>query len=322
LPRTPFEAGAALNASRGTYFPYGDRVPDPAEKRPWPLEESRLYAAGTFAHDTGWLWAVFDYQGVKDGQQVVWKVYVNGKEDYFLRRQETWALGSAGGAQKPLYFAFIQPGEYRVEMYLDGHLVQQGHFAVEEPPAVEPAPETVLEDDFSDPTSGWERVTGGDYVASYEDGAYLIAIDQAYQWGMASLGWGLVDSQIEVDATRLAGSNTGQIGLSCRRQPDRVWDGYYFLLSGDGSAGIGRQREDEWTWLVEPTPAPAVRKGNATNRLRAVCAGPFLAFYVNGEMVAHARDAAFSWGNMGLVAATGQVGVMDARFDDLVVRLP
>lgn len=75
----------------------------------------------------------FDYSGMKDGQLVVVKVYVNGVESPGLRLVQTWALGESGKATLPLTpgGAYgLSPGQYRVEIYVDSRLVQSGGFTV------------------------------------------------------------------------------------------------------------------------------------------------------------------------------------------------
>ncbi|MBI1877167.1 MAG: tetratricopeptide repeat protein [Chloroflexi bacterium] len=78
---------------------------------------------------------VFDYEGMQDGQEAVWKVYYNGEEDISWRTVEEWSLGSTGSAEFPLSYAYsnvytLASGEYLVEMYVDSHLAQRGYFNI------------------------------------------------------------------------------------------------------------------------------------------------------------------------------------------------
>lgn len=132
LPRTPFEAGVPLDAVRRPYFPYGDAFSGESQVRLAALESLPITQTA-FPYDTASVVVYFDYEGMADGQEVVWKVYVNGVEDLSLRRVERWALGPAGQAEKGFSFVFAQDGEYRVEMYVEGHLVQWGTFMIEPP---------------------------------------------------------------------------------------------------------------------------------------------------------------------------------------------
>lgn len=80
---------------------------------------------------------LFDYSGLRDGQEVVFKMYINGEEDPSWRFVSNWDLGADGSAEIPLSLAYsntavFEPGEYTVEMYVDSHLAQRGTFYVEE----------------------------------------------------------------------------------------------------------------------------------------------------------------------------------------------
>ncbi|MEN9934747.1 MAG: Tetratricopeptide repeat [Chloroflexota bacterium] len=95
-------------------------------------EQAESFPAGT--SEVG---ALFDYDGLRDGQDVLFKVYLNGEEDPSWRLIQTWDLGASGTAQKLLSPGYtdtfvFEPGFYEVEIYVDGHLAQRGAFAVEE----------------------------------------------------------------------------------------------------------------------------------------------------------------------------------------------
>ncbi len=89
-----------------------------------------------FPAGTDEVFAGFDYEGMQDGQQVVWKVYYNGEEDVSWRTVEEWSLGPAGSAEFPLSYAYsnvytLASGEYLVEIYVDSHLAQRGYFNID-----------------------------------------------------------------------------------------------------------------------------------------------------------------------------------------------
>lgn len=83
----------------------------------------------------------FPYKDVQDGQQLVMKVYRNGVEAPWLRVVENWKLGAKGEAVLPLapstQFA-LTDGDYRLEIYLDGHLLQEGSFKLGADAATKP----------------------------------------------------------------------------------------------------------------------------------------------------------------------------------------
>ena len=92
--------------------------------------------ASVFPEGTDKVLALFDYAGMKDGQEVIWKLYHDGWEDPAWRLVEQWSLGEAGSAEKPFSLSYTNlyqftPGEFKIEMYVDNQLVQQGVFIVE-----------------------------------------------------------------------------------------------------------------------------------------------------------------------------------------------
>ncbi len=93
--------------------------------------------ADSFPAGTDEVLIVFDYEGMQDGQEVVWKVYTNGEEDIAWRSVGEWSLGAAGTAEFPLSYAYsnvytLASGEYLVEMYVDSQLAQDGYFVIDE----------------------------------------------------------------------------------------------------------------------------------------------------------------------------------------------
>ncbi|MFZ4848167.1 MAG: tetratricopeptide repeat protein [Caldilinea sp.] len=91
------------------------------------IDESLMLATDTSAP----VLVRFPYKSVQDGQLLVLKVYRNGTESPWLRLVENWSLGAAGEAVLPLapssQFA-LADGDYKLELYLDGHLLQEGAF--------------------------------------------------------------------------------------------------------------------------------------------------------------------------------------------------
>lgn len=104
-----------------------------------PTEGDDYDVADTFPSETKDIWTLYSYEGMQDGQQVVWKVYVDGQEYPEYRTVTTWEGGASGETAQALTddFAYgstysFDPGEYVVEMYVDSVLVQRGFFTVEE----------------------------------------------------------------------------------------------------------------------------------------------------------------------------------------------
>ena len=77
-----------------------------------------------------------------------------------------------------------------------------------------------FEDDFSNPASGWSRQRDENFIADYENGAYVIYILNHTQSAL----WGILKRPIEgsvvvdVDVTKLDGGTKNDMGIICRFQ--------------------------------------------------------------------------------------------------------
>ena len=96
-------------------------------------------------------------------------------------------------------------------------------------------------------------------------------------------------------------------------------DGYLFLIQGTGAGAIFRSRGRDLQALADWRANDAIAIGASENRLRAVCAGTTLAFYVNDVLIAQVEDDAYAQGQVGLVAgASNRLGVR-VHFDNLQI---
>ncbi len=183
-------------------------------------------------------------------------------------------------------------------------------------------PSSLYEDSFESPDSGWEV---GDYESghvSYEDGKYVVTStgNGDTMWGVANVNF--KDVAIAVDATQIAApaNDNNDYGIVCREQGDGT--GYYLLIAGDGSYAIIKSNRNGFTQLVDWRTSEAIRTGNATNHLQAVCDGSRLTLFVNGQRLATAEDTEFVDGDIALTATSYEAAPTEIHFDDLVVRRP
>jgi hypothetical protein len=232
--------------------------------------------------------------------------------------------GEGQGAPPPLTAAATSPSPTRgqTETPLPSPSLPPTTVA---PPTSTPAPQPgsiVFQDDFADPGSGWEV---GDYETGsvgYEDGVYYVTSvgNTLPMWGVA--GRFLTDLIIEVSTTQVSAGpeSDNEYGVACRVQPNG--DGHYLSISGDGYYSIWLRQGSDWVPLVNWTESDAIRRGEATNRVRAVCDGPTLALSVNGEHLATVQDTTFAGGDIALTAASYESQAVRIVFDDLVVYAP
>jgi tetratricopeptide (TPR) repeat protein len=80
----------------------------------------------------------FDYEGMKKGQKVVYRTFLNGEELDSWRWEEIWEDDQPGEWEEWLYPAYseafrFEPGSYYVEVFVDYQLALYGNFEVVTP---------------------------------------------------------------------------------------------------------------------------------------------------------------------------------------------
>ena len=184
--------------------------------------------------------------------------------------------------------------------------------------------EVLFQDDFSDPSSGWDRVSAQDGITDYDDGTYRILVNTTNTdtWSNPDLDFDFTDTSIFVDATAGGGDEDNDFGLICRYQDDENF--YFFVISSDGYYGIGKvsDNKQQLVGMESMLPSEAIRQGMLTNQLQADCIGSTLRLYVNGVLLAETEDTDFTSGNVGLMAGSFATPGTDIHFDNFVVRKP
>lgn len=193
--------------------------------------------------------------------------------------------------------------------------------ATQQPASALPSGSVLFQDDFAQPTTGWDRFMVTEGVMDYDQGGYRILVNalQTNFWASPHHSFG--DVRIEVDTGKLAGPDENRIGLLCRSNGK---DYYFFLMTSDGFYGIGLFKDGQATLLgqTELLASSNINKGLAINHLRADCAGNTLTFYVNGFQLAQAQDSTLLSGDVGILAGTFDTPGVDIVFDNFVVLQP
>lgn len=190
------------------------------------------------------------------------------------------------------------------------------------PEPTERAGRVLFQDDFSDASSGWNRVTAASGETDYQDGVYRIFVNapNVDVWSKPGLNFG--DVRVEVDAFKVGGDRDNRFGVICRAIDNDSF--YTFIVSSDGYYGIGMIHDDQYQLLgmnaLQPTDA--IHLGSALNHIRADCIGDTLTLYINGVQAAQVHDASFPTGDVGLIAGTYDAPGTDIRFDNFVVYQP
>ncbi len=176
----------------------------------------------------------------------------------------------------------------------------------------------VLLSESFDSSSAWETYFGETVELEVVDGSYRVRTgDEGYIWGLNEASHS--DVVIEVEASQLSEFENNAYGVMCRADTSNNGDGYYFLVSGDGYYSIGKGEGPDVTPLVDWETSSAVNEGQATNSVRAVCVGDYLALFVNDRFVAEATDSTYSSGYTGLTATAFDGGDTDISFDNLSI---
>ncbi|GAB4454589.1 MAG: hypothetical protein Kow0070_01330 [Anaerolineales bacterium] len=180
--------------------------------------------------------------------------------------------------------------------------------------------EVLYREDFSNNTSGWDRVLNDGGIMDYDSGGYRILVRGAKMnfWSTPPGNFG--DVRIEADVTRLNGPMENRAGLICRYQNGNY---YFFVISNDGYYAIGKFTNGQAILVgQEMMVASDAIRGEGVNHLRADCVGDTLTFYVNETQVASTQDPDFSTGGVGVLAGSFDEPGVDVLFQNFVVLQP
>jgi len=185
-----------------------------------------------------------------------------------------------------------------------------------------PGPNVLFQDDFSDPSSGWDQIEVSDGITDYENGYYRMKVNTEESDIWANPGLNFTDVVVEVDAVKVAGPDDNDLGIICRYQD--ISNFYFLIISSDGYYGIGKvfNGEQELIGMDQMYPDEAIKQGNSTNHIKADCVGSRLVLHANGTKVADVEDSSFSSGDVGLIAGTFAEAGTDIHFDNFVVKNP
>jgi hypothetical protein len=180
----------------------------------------------------------------------------------------------------------------------------------------------LFRDDFSNPSSGWDRVSVSEGVTDYAEGVYRILVNTSNTDVWANPGLNFSDARIEVDATKVGGDDNNDFGVVCRYKDNANF--YFFVISSDGYYGIGKFVDGEQKLIGSESmpPSDKINTGNATNHLRADCVGNTLRLYVNDELLGEVEDSDFTSGDVGLIAGSFDQPGTDIHFDNFIVLKP
>jgi hypothetical protein len=191
-------------------------------------------------------------------------------------------------------------------------------------PAVNtPSPKALFTDDFSDPSSGWDRVEDTEGTNDYQDGGYRILVNKSNWYFWSNPGLQFTDVVIDVDARKIAGPDENDFGVICRYKDEQNF--YFFTVGNDGYYGISKIINGEEVLVGMDQMQfndSAIKLQGAANHLTAECVGDRLTLTVNGTVLADVKDTDLTSGDVGLLAGTYDTTGVDILFDNFVVTRP
>lgn len=182
------------------------------------------------------------------------------------------------------------------------------------------AEEVLLETDFTSQEDWSEMLDmeAGKAVQLTNDGYELSSNSASYVWSFAENVY--EDVVLETAVRQLSAERNNAYGLVCRASGGDSRNGYYFLITGDGLVSIRRVERNLSSPIADWTPNNAVRQGERSNQLRAICAGDYLALYVNNQLVAEGTDGRFTQGLVGFAASGSEDGSVQVNFENFTIR--
>jgi hypothetical protein len=192
-----------------------------------------------------------------------------------------------------------------------------------EAPTPSEIPENIFFDDFSD-TTGWYTHEDDRFGFKYTADGYHIYnnINMGLIWSIREQDYTGV--ALEVDGTRLEGSEDSYFGVVCNFADDG--DNYYALVIGDnGFYGFGLMDNGEYEFVESGIDETGViKKGQGeTNRIRGVCNDNHFKIYANGELLLDAWNDTLEEGIIGLVVGNQRSDSgAEFRFNDFSVSWP
>jgi len=178
----------------------------------------------------------------------------------------------------------------------------------------------LIADETFDSIGDWRTYDGGDNLyMTVADGVYRINLSQRQVvWTQAPIQHD--NAIIEATVTQRSDDNYNFHGIACRLNASNNGRGYYFLISGDGDYTIRWNNGQSLDDIIPATPSSAIKTGQATNNIRAICIDDYLGLWINDEFVAEAYDKKSSKGVVGLSGVVNREGrSLSVEFDDLKV---
>jgi hypothetical protein len=186
------------------------------------------------------------------------------------------------------------------------------------------APGTVLfADDFANNNAHWgiADTAKGAVALLYQGMDIQVKQANAMMWTVTQKKY--ADTQVDVDAVLLNGSQDDAFGTICRFQDNDHF--YGFLVTHDGYYGIFKMQDGKLVLANAESNlqySDVIRQGGVVNHIQATCQGNVLKLNVNGQLLAMIEDDSYASGKVGLMAAAYASPNVELFFDHFLVTQP
>lgn len=182
---------------------------------------------------------------------------------------------------------------------------------------------SLFKDDFSGTGGGWGTGTDNQSSVEYSSGKLVFQLftDAYFTW--SNPGQNLENVHVEVTAENVGGGLKTEFGLICNYVDRDQY--YYFAVDSEGFYAIWKAVPggDDKHVILSGGGDWAESSDIATNassyRIGADCGGGTMTLYVDGKQIDSAQDSAYTKGDVGLFAWTGDDKSAEVHFDDFVV---
>ena len=239
----------------------------------------------------------------------------------------TWTYKNYAGADTYSMVVQSVSGD-RLNVQWSGYRGTSGPAALRRTASATPASEVLpFRDAFSDPGTGWDVFENEFGSTAYENGYYSVRslIKETGQLGYAYRYF--TDPVIAFDVTAVSGPSSNEFGFFIGCNDQLNGNGYEFMLDANGYFTIGKYTnngedyeslipDDEWRF------SSAIRTGQETNQVVAMCARGRLRLEVNGKLLWEAADDSWSEGDINLGVISWEDTPAEYHFDNLEVTAP
>lgn len=183
--------------------------------------------------------------------------------------------------------------------------------------------ELILQDDFSDPGSGWIDASDEDSSLGYQNGEYWINIITENIITRDTIDPGASNVIVSVDTRVETPSGDGFYGIICREQEGKVSRFYSLVISEDGYYNIEKTDGQEITSLLEGWTYSEIILQKQPVKITAGCVGDRFWLAVDGILLAEVFDTderSIQTGKVGMVVGNFEGGSgFNVAFDNFTV---